>query len=162
MSGKRMEASLAHQGKHSLCSKPSSTFCLCHCQQKPVWSPTGAQQRGGDGQVAHCSLTTALDMTVHACTPPAKRASQLMFPGLVQDAARQQQTLSTEERESIQAPLLQEQAAAKEAFQQRSAEPTMSLSMVRALTPLQGLRGLPPQQAAFQQRSAQAAHVPSA
>ena len=50
---------------------------------------------------------------------------------IMQDAARQQQTLTAEDRERIQAPLLQEEQAAKEAFQQRSAEPTMSISMVR-------------------------------
>ena len=47
-----------------------------------------------------------------------------------QEAAKQKQTLSTEEKQSIQAPILEAQDAAEAAQDQKSEGPTMSLNMV--------------------------------
>ena len=49
----------------------------------------------------------------------------------VQEAAKQKQTLSSEEKQSIQAPILEAQDAAEAAQDQKSEGPTMSLNMVR-------------------------------
>ena len=62
---------------------------------------------------------------------------------VTQEAAKQQQTLSSEEAQSIRSPILQAQDAAEEAEDQRSTGPTMTLNMVRlAQVPVEGCKAL--------------------
>ena len=51
----------------------------------------------------------------------------------MQEAAKQQQTLTREEQQSIGAPILQAQAVAEDAEDQKSTGPTMTLNLVRGL-----------------------------